>query len=110
LVCLAGFTLLKSLGPFGGLPSLALALVCGYWLLVGLTILAHNIGERVQTALMSKSLGSDAMAVAYGAVLLLVVGFLPGVGQVIQLVAIMIGLGAVIHALFARPKPPVIRA
>jgi hypothetical protein len=29
---------------------------------------------------------------------------------VIQLVAIMIGLGAVIHALFARPKPPVIRA
>jgi hypothetical protein len=69
-------------------------------------MLAHSIGERVQTALMAKSLGSDAMAVVYGAVPLLAVGFLPGVGQVIQIVAIMIGLGGAISALFARRAVP----
>lgn len=110
LVCIAGLAVLKVLGPLAGLPSLALVLAFGYWLLTGMAMLAHSIGERVQTVLMAKSLGSDAMAVVYGAVPLLAIGFLPGVGQVIQLVAIMIGLGGAISLLFAKSKPPVVQA
>ncbi len=106
LICLAGFVVFKALGPLAGLPSLAWALVFGYWMLSGMAMLAHHIGERVQTALMARSLGSDAMAVVYGAVPLLAVGFLPGVGQLIQLVAVMIGLGGAISNLFRRSNPP----
>lgn len=98
------------LGPLAGLPALALVLAFGYWQLTGLAMLAHSIGERVQTALMAKSLGSDAMAVMYGAVPLLAIGFLPGVGQVIQLVAVMISLGAAISTLFQCSTPPQIQA
>ncbi len=108
LVCIGGFAVFKALGKFGGVLLMALALVFVYWLLSGLTMLAHSIGERVQTALMAKSLGSDAMAVVYGAVPLLAVGFLPVVGQVIQLVAITIGLGGAMSALFVKSKPPVV--
>jgi hypothetical protein len=113
LVCIGGFVLFKALGRLGGVLAVALALVFAYWLLSGLAMLAHSIGERVQTALMAKSLGSDAMAVVYGAVPLLAVGFLPVVGQLIQLVAITTGLGAAMSALFAhrqaetQPPPPV---
>jgi len=109
LVCVGGFVVLKALGRPGGVLSVALALVFAYWVLSGLAMLAHSIGERVQTALMAKSLGSDAMAVVYGAVPLLAVGFLPVVGQVIQLVAVVIGLGTAISTLFVKSKPPVVQ-
>lgn len=113
LVCGAGLAVLKALGPAAVLPALAWGLMFGYWLLSGLAMLAHSIGERVQTALLAKSLGSDAVAVVYGAAPLLAIGFLPFVGQVIHLVAVMIGLGGAISVQFARREakaspPPVI--
>jgi hypothetical protein len=107
LVCVGGFAVFQALRKLGVVPGLALALALAYWTLSGLAMLAHSIGERVQTALMAKSLGSDVMAVVYGAVPLLAVGFLPIVGQLIQLVAIVIGLGAAMSALFVKSKPPV---
>jgi hypothetical protein len=110
LVCIGGFMVFRAMRKPGAVLSVALALVFAYWILNGLTMLAHSIGERVQTALMAKSLGSDAMAVVYGAVPLLAVGFLPVLGQLIQLVVITIGLGGAMSVLFVKSKPPVAQA
>lgn len=111
VVCVIAGALLNAIPPaVRALPGLALVLVIAYLTVSGLSMLAHSIGERVQTAVMARSLGSDAMAVLYGGVLLLAIGMLPGLGQLIQLVAIMIGMGSAISTLFSRaeakPVPP----
>jgi hypothetical protein len=109
LVCTGGFVLCKAMHRFGALPGVALALALAYGMLSGWAMVAHCVGERVQTALMAKSLGSDAMAVIYGAVPLLAVGFLPVVGQFIQLVAGLVGLGAAVSTWLVKSKPPAVQ-
>jgi hypothetical protein len=103
LVLVGGVMLLGVLPkPLAALPFVLLVLVVLYLVISALSIVAHGIGERVQTALAARSLGADAVAVVYGAVPLLAVGLLVGLGQLIQLVAFLIGLGAAIGALFER--------
>ena len=108
VVLAAGLMLLGGVPkPLAALPFVALVLVLVYLVISGLSIVAHSIGERVQTALMARSLGTDAVAIVYGAVPLLAVGLLLGLGQLIQVVALLIGLGAAIGALFERREKSV---
>jgi hypothetical protein len=116
VVGLGGFAVLKPLGPAGALPGLLLALALVWCMVSGLSMVAHQIGERIQTAWLSRSLGSDPMAVLYGMILLLAVGFLPVIGQLVQLVALLVGLGSAVSGPFeksartppvpAQPTPP----
>ena len=109
LVVLAGGVMLLGVlpKPLAALPFVAVVLFVLYLVISALSIVAHSIGERVQTALVARSLGTDAVAIVYGAVPLLAVGLLLGLGQLIQVVALLIGLGAAIGALFERRQKSV---
>lgn len=111
LVFGAGLAVMQAL-PKGvrELVGLAWSLGFVYLLLNGIAMLGHAIGERVQSAVMARSLGSDALAIVYGTVPLLAAGLLPGVGQAVQLVGILVGLGGAVSDRVGRQKPPPVAA
>lgn len=111
VVFAAGFMLLGVLPkPLAALPFVLWSLVLLYLVITGLASVAHSIGERVQAALTARSLGSDAMAVMFGAVPLLGLGLLVGLGQLIQLIALLVGLGGVLSASSEHKAKPVAAA
>ncbi len=98
LALLVGF--LQGLpGPLKGLLGGTLLLATGYWMIGGLAAVALEIGERLQVNLNGLGIGSDAAAVIAGSALLMLAGFLVGLGQVVEIVALLLGLGATIAGL-----------
>jgi len=86
----------KSLAVLVWLPLLCVFL---YLLLTGLAMTAHSIGERIQSNLNSRSLGSTFLAVFYGGSVLLCLNFLPLLGQALIFVAGLISLGTAVRVL-----------
>ena len=94
--------------PVRGLLGVALALGCVWAGLVGLCAVAHELGERLQASLGLSGTGAACRAVLYGGLLFGLVGFLPGLGQLIQLVigVFALGTGVCLLAPQPRPEPP----
>jgi Na+/melibiose symporter-like transporter len=88
--------------PLAGLLGVLLLAGLAVAILGGLALVAHDLGERVLASLTSRHVGSAVAAVATGAVLLVLCGALPLLGQLLHLVAIASGLGA----LLSRSRPP----
>jgi hypothetical protein len=89
--------------PVAGLLGVLLLAALAVAILGGLALVAHDLGERVLASLTSRHVGSAVAAVAVGAVLLLLCGALPVLGQLLHLIALTSGLGA----LLGRARPPV---
>ena len=89
-------------GALKGLVFLALVLLYAHWAVSGLCMLAHDLGERLQSNLNVRSLGSSGMAVLYGGGVLMLAGFLPGLGQAVQFIALVSGLGAAVSRRFLK--------
>ena len=88
--------------PGRGLLVLALILVALYLAIPGVTMVNHAIGEQVHANLNSRYVGSSFMAVLTGGVLTLLIGCVPLLGQLIQFVILLIGLGAATVGLAGR--------
>ena len=96
-------------GPLRPLVWLALVLVYAHWVVSGLCMLAYDLGERLQGNLNVRSLGSSGMAVLYGGSALTLVGFLPALGQVVQFIALVSGLGTAVSRRFLKhPATPAV--
>lgn len=95
-------------GPLRPLVWLALVLVYAYWAVSGLCMLAYDLGERLQGNLNVRSLGSSGMAVLYGGGAIVLIGFLPALGQVVQFIAFVAGLGTAVSRRFLKPPVPVV--
>ena len=66
-------------------------------------MVAGELGERLQSSLNLASLGSGVAAVFYGGALVMLVGLLPGVGQLVQALLLVVGLGTAVSVLLSRP-------
>jgi hypothetical protein len=73
-----------------------------YLLLIGFTMTAHGIGERIQSNLNSRAVGSTFMAVLFGGAVLLGVTFLPLFGLVLLVVAGLVSLGTAARTVAGR--------
>jgi len=87
---------------------LPLLLILAYLLIIGFTMTAHGIGERIQSNLNSRTIGSTFLAVLYGGIVLLGIAFLPVLGLVLLFVVALISLGTAVRTLSAKPPagPP----
>ena len=92
-------------GPLRPLVWLALVLVYANWCVSGLCMLAYDLGERLQSNLNVRSLGSSGMGVLYGGGAIVLVGFLPALGQVVQFIAFVSGLGTAVSRRFLKSPP-----
>ncbi len=80
-------------GPLAGMLLLLPLVVFFYLLLSGFTMVAHCVGERIQSNINSPRLGSTFSATFTGGVPLLLIGLVPLVGQVLQFVMGLCALG-----------------
>lgn len=79
--------------PLNGLCGLVLVLSVAYMVVGGLSVVAHELGDSVLSNLNSRHAGSSFASVLTGGALLGLCGFAIGVGQVLQLLALVLGLG-----------------
>jgi len=102
------FALLSNLRPLG--RSLVAVGILGLLVVkvVGLTVVARVLGDRVSAALPT-ALRSEVTRVGLAALALVAVGMLPGVGGVVWFVANLVGLGAVAGVLIPRGGFPLAR-
>jgi len=109
LLCLAIFVLAVAVTEhlpdvLATLLGVTVVLVCVYLGVCGMCGVAHDIGERVQSNLNVQGVGSTFMTVLWGTILILLVGFVPILGQLVQVVAVTIGVGAVATAMSLRKR------
>ena len=90
--------------PLKGLGGVVLLLTVGYWLVSGTAAVALELGERLQSNLNGLGAGSDAAAVIVGGTLLALVGFLVGIGQVVEITVGLLGLGTAVAGLNRRRR------
>jgi len=102
LLLAAIFAKLHPPRELAALVWLPLLCVYAYLLVTGFAMTAHGIGERIQSNLNSRALGSSFLAVLYGGGVLLCVNFLLILGQVLLFVAGLISLGSAVRVLFVR--------
>ena len=93
--------------PGKGLLGLALILIGLGLAFPGVTMVSHAIGEQVHANLNTRYIGSSFMAVLTGGALTLLVGCVPLLGQLIQFVILLTGLGAATVGLARRRAPAV---
>jgi hypothetical protein len=113
LVILLALLLARSIEPvLAKLLVLVLGLPCAVLGLIGGAAVCYSLGESLLTAAGSPHHDSGPWAVGAGAVLLSLANLLPGLGQVLCLVALLTGLGAAVRQLLNRqpasatPSPP----
>jgi hypothetical protein len=100
LAAAVGLSLTSVLGQYKGAGEIIAALILGLLALSGLT------GLTAVTGLLGKGVleqagrsGSRALAVGVGAVLMVVAGLFPIVGQVLLVYFVLVGTGGALHAL-----------
>jgi len=96
-----GFLALSGAVPQAGPVVVAFVVWALYLLLSGLCMVTHEIGDRLQSSLQSRGAGSVVAAVLWGGLILGLVGFVPFVGQLVQLVTGVLGLGVAVQVLMA---------
>jgi len=96
--------------PLNGLCGLALVVTVAYMSIGGLCTVAHELGDGVLSNVNSRYVGSSFASILAGGALLGVCGFAVGVGQVLQLLALILGLGVFTSGLAAgrRAQAPVV--
>jgi len=80
-------------GPLGAGLALAVLSVLVWWILNGLAAVFSELGERFQAEIGGLRVGSETAALLVGGVLLLTAGFLPAVGQIAQIAALLCAVG-----------------
>ncbi len=88
-----------------GLFALLVILVTVYVCVSGVAVAAHELGDRVLSNINSASVGVTFLAVLWGGLLLLLAGFVPFLGQLVQVVAGAMGLGAAVSLMLRRKAP-----
>jgi len=97
----------NSLGD-GGKAVLLLPLFVAflYWILFGMVFVAADVGDRVQSNVNTRSLGSGFASVLWGGVVLALIALLPIVGQGVIVLGVIVGLGAAVSLLFMKREKP----
>jgi hypothetical protein len=90
--------------PLSGLCGLALILSVVYMGVGGLCVVAHELGDSVLSNVNSRHAGSSFASVLTGGALLGLCGLALGVGQVLQLLACILGLGVFVGGLAAKRR------
>lgn len=106
LAILLALMLAKAVSPVAGnLLGVVLVLPWAAFAVIGIAATCHSLGESLLTAAGSPHQDSGPWAVGAGAVLLSLINLFVGLGQVVCLLAFMVGLGAVVRQLLSRPRP-----
>jgi hypothetical protein len=106
LAIFLGLMLAKAAFPVAGnLLGVVLVLPWAAFACIGVAAACHSLGESLLTAAGSPHQDSAPWAVGAGAVLLSLINLLIGLGQIVLLIAILTGLGAVTRQLLTRPRP-----
>jgi len=90
--------------PLSGLLGVALILSVVYMGVGGLCVVAHELGDSVLSNLNSRHAGSSFASVLTGGALLGLCGLALGVGQILQLLAWILGLGVFVGGLAAKRR------
>ena len=113
LLVFLAFTALLQHAParMRALLGIAELLVFLALLITGLCVTVYELGDRLQSNLNARGIGSTSMAVLYGGGLFVLLGFLPGLGQLVEFTVAVLSLGAAILLLAAgkarsTPVPP----
>lgn len=91
--------------PVGKLVSTVLILPWLALVVIGLAAASYSLGEGLLTASGSPHEGAGPWAAGSGAALLTLINLLPALGQVVLLLAMLAGVGAVTRQLLTRPPP-----
>jgi hypothetical protein len=92
--------------PIKGLGGLVLLAAALYLMVSGAAIIAYDLGDRLLANVGARCSGSSFMAVLWGGLLLLLLGFVPVLGALIQFVALVLGFGLALSGLVDRSGPP----
>mgnify|MGYP006295500907 CR=1 FL=1 len=84
------------------LLALLLAALFGFWAVCGGAMVCGEIGDRLQANVGAGTGGITAWSVFWGSVLIVTAGFVPILGQLVQLVVLLLALGAGISAELGR--------
>ncbi|MBT4822144.1 MAG: hypothetical protein HON70_40935, partial [Lentisphaerae bacterium] len=76
-----------------GLLAIPLLAAYTYVLIMGFTMVAHGVGDRIQSNTSSTTMGSSFFAVLYGGSILLLTNFVPFVGQLVLLIVALLAIG-----------------
>jgi len=87
--------------PIKGVLIIAVLFVYACLAIGGLGIVACDLGERLQTNLGLRGLGSTAAATLYGGGLIMLLALAPIVGQLLQLTILTLGLGAAMMTVYS---------
>jgi hypothetical protein len=105
LICLGFVALLQVLPePFQGVFGLLMLLISGYLLFSGLAMQAHLLGDRILSSLNSRQLGSVFASVTAGGGLLVLLSYAAFVGQLLQVLVLIQGLGAALRVRLFRKR------
>jgi len=91
-------------GGIGGLLGVPLLAAYAYLFIMGFTMVAHCVGDRIQSNIASRTTGSSFFAVLYGGSILLLTNFVPVVGQLVLLVVLVLSLGAAMRSVGVRRR------
>ena len=106
LAVLLALMLAAAILPIAGkLLGVVLLLPLAAFCIIGIAAACHSLGESLLVASGSPHQDSGPWAVGAGAVLLSLINLLVGLGQVVWLIALLAGLGAVVRHLLTRPSP-----
>lgn len=85
-----------------GLIAVPLLAAYAYLFIMGFTMVAHCVGDRIQSNISSPTTGSSFFAVLYGGGILLLANFVPVVGQLVLLVVVVLSIGAAMRSISLR--------
>lgn len=71
-------------------------------ILIGFSMISHALGERIQANINSHTLGSTFFAVLYGALIILLLDFVPLLGHIVTFIIILIGMGVAVTEVFRK--------
>ena len=79
--------------PIKALGALVAIIFYAFIILRGLTMITHNIGDKILSSMNSKYAGSSFVSVLAGAIIFCLVGFVPFVGWFIHGLILMVAMG-----------------
>lgn len=86
----------------GGPLGLVVLAAYAWWLVAGLAMLCHELGERLQTNLGLGSTGVGLKAIAWGLLLVVLPVCIPFVGWAVQLFLALTAVGTAVSLFFVR--------
>lgn len=107
LLCLIFYLLLLKITRmipryFNLLLAVPILIVLFIHIAAGFSVICHFLGEKIHANIGSRFTGSTFMAVLYGGIVILALGFVPIFGQAASLIIITTSLGATLIHMFSK--------